>query len=863
MSNVEEGHPQVAAQWAVRSKTPGQPMGYALMLGSGDRARAGRLIQGGGTGTPSDENDGRADALPWISFVADATGAEPVLGVLIRSWSEERDGTGQTIVPSRLLLVPWPEPPGVRPGFTELLNLGQSVTWSGVDGIPNGTPDGSVMPASVSPIDVDLLVRTIDEIGFDWLLAVAVALLDGEQIVIVMGEEILSLYDRVRVLDAVCALLPYGCRSWISAATWARDRSKHGVRLSFAASARDSQREIPLTAEPYVDPRSQAASEYHREMKILRSRQMSVSRIVAHLAAESEPVSFDQPTMALHSLQELRFPEVVCEEVRTGRGNPVRVDELLSMTGWRGLDEVDADARRDIACFLADAARAPGPRYLDARDVLRHHWGPEPLAILADEIARDLRGAPSPVPRDRVAAVAAASPEARAELVAEVLKLVAPAIEPEVAARTIDLLRATHSLDHENPRTWQLLATTAELGARLLRLARPEQVCFSDALARMEPHEQKDGAEWLRYVRELLQNGRIDPAVVELPDSVLTLLFDLACVLGEVVPFLTVAWRFILRLAYRGHTAGEWAAGRIVERITAEPAPTASAAMASIDLLSLGAARTLPFLRRDPPSGFLPALAAAWLAVPEVAQARLARDLPAAVLNGTLSRESFDKLDAVLSALGSDMVRKAAVVEVGNHLVADPDTLPALLPLSAWWIRELTAHPAYAWIEDYVALRDLARRDGVGKKEICKGYRGFREHRGPAYAAVRLIEPWLAAEEDGCNLLELLWWFGESSSGRSADFSKDTYALEIQEAVFAGYAGPSVAAWFLTELKERRAEVEALEKLTSSVMRRGGLLAWRGGKRNTKPGYGHTSANRSPAEGQTRGRERTRPGGLF
>ena len=699
MSNVDEGDRRVAAGWAVRSKNPGRAMGYTLMLGSGDRRRAGQLIQGGGTGTASDENEGHADALPWISFVADATGTEPVLGVLIRSWSTERDGTGQTIVPSRLLTVPWPGTTEVRPGFTELLNLGQSITWSGVDGAPNGTADGSVMAATVSPIDIDLLVRTIGEVGFEWLLAVAVALLDGEQIVIVMGEEILSLYDRVRVLDAVCALLPYGCRSWISAATWARDRSKHGVRLSFAASARDSQREIPLTAEPYVDPSSQAAAEYYREMRILRSRQMSISTIVAHLALVSQPVPSDQPTTALQHLQNLRFPEVVCEEVRAGRGNPVRVDQMLSMVGWRRLDEVD---RREIACFLADAALAPHPRYLDARDVLRRHWGSEPLAILADEIARDLRGAPSPVPRDRVAAVAAASSEARDELVAEVLKLVAPAIEPKVAARTVDLLRATHSLDDENPPVWHVLATTAELGARLLRLIRSDHVRFSNALAWLQPHEQKEGADWLRYVREQLLDGRIDPAVAEFPDSVLTLMFDLAFELGEVVPFLTVAWRFVLRLAYPAQA--EWAAGRIVRGVAAEQAPTTFAAMASFDLLSLGAVGTMPFLNRDLPSGFLSALAEAWSAVPELARARLARDLPAAALNGTLSRESFDKLEAVLSALGSDMVRKAAVVEVGDSLVADPDTLPALLPLSASWMQDLTAHPAYAWIEDVCAL---------------------------------------------------------------------------------------------------------------------------------------------------------------
>ena len=158
-------------------------------------------------------------------------------------------------------------------------------------------------------------------------------------------------------------------------------------------------------------------------------------------------------------------------------------------------------------------------------------------------------------------------------------------------------------------------------------------------------------------------------------------------------------------------------------------------------------------------------------------------------------------------------------------------------------------------------LRDLARRKGVGKVEICKAYRGFRKHRGPAHAAVGLITPWLTAEEDGCRLMELLWYFGESSSGRSANFSNDTYALEIQEAVFAGDAGPSLAAWFLTDLRERREDVEALEALTNAVMPRVRLRSRRTGKRNTNPVSGHAPANRNPTESQTRDHEHTRRGG--
>src|SRR5689334_10796687 len=97
--------------WAAESKHPGAAMGHTLLAGSGDPAQAQRLIETGTTGTPTGENAGQIDALPWMSFVADPAGSGSLLGVVERSWSGEQDATGQRIAPCRLLAVGWPTSP--------------------------------------------------------------------------------------------------------------------------------------------------------------------------------------------------------------------------------------------------------------------------------------------------------------------------------------------------------------------------------------------------------------------------------------------------------------------------------------------------------------------------------------------------------------------------------------------------------------------------------------------------------------------------------------------------------------------------------------------------------------------------------
>lgn len=379
---VEKPH-KVRVDWAVESKRPGAPMGYTLLAGSVDRARAERLIEAATTGTPAGENAGRIDALPWMSFTADPAGPTPLLGVVDRSWSGEHDVTGQPIMPRRLLTVDWSSTTAALPGFAGLLALARSVRWTGVDGPPEGVHGAQPVVGTVPPLSVDRLVMAIDDLGFDWALAAAVALLDGDQVVVVTPGQVFSLQQRVQVLDAVCALLPYGCRAWISAATWAQHRSAHTVRLSFAERGRPGQWVIDFDELRPATPRTPEATAYLAEMTLLRSEGFPTARIVEHLAVLHELLGPHEAGRAVEHLRELRLVASTVEDINNGRGDPERVEAVLTRFGWRSLTPAQ---RQAVASFLVGTAvRSSGPSAA-ARLALRRHWAPELVQYLADEI---------------------------------------------------------------------------------------------------------------------------------------------------------------------------------------------------------------------------------------------------------------------------------------------------------------------------------------------------------------------------------------------------------------------------------------------------------------------------------------------
>ncbi|MEU2025214.1 hypothetical protein ABZ565_24175 [Streptomyces sp. NPDC016469] len=364
------------ADWAVLGKRPGRSMGYEVLDGSlpGDRAQ--RYLWSATTGTPDGRDpDGE---LPWRVFLSTADGEDrPVCAVVDTTWDGSKDGTGTASYTWRLLLTEWR--PAARAG----------VTWTSLDRaaartetLPGAEP---VLHAERTPAAE--LADTIDRLGFEWAAGTAALLLDGRHLVITAprGSALPGIAERVRVLDAICALLPYGCRTWLSGATWA-GKTEHALRLVFAGSARSGQLEIPLATGRAPSPGGDTARTYLAELSRVRAKRESTADVVAHLLAATAPVPLREGADAVRVLRELDLLDSVLDAVRQGRGQTEEVGRLL---GLHALDTLAERGQRELVSFLARTAVRPDDGAASA--LLARHWTP----LVPDLLAADVLAQPA------------------------------------------------------------------------------------------------------------------------------------------------------------------------------------------------------------------------------------------------------------------------------------------------------------------------------------------------------------------------------------------------------------------------------------------------------------------------------------
>ncbi len=104
------------------------------------------------------------------------------------------------------------------------------------------------IPADPIPIALPLPEATILPDSRDaWLAQHTAALLLTERPVCVLGAAEIGMLDRLRFIDAVAALLPYGMRSNLSAATWVSSTNRqHKMRLFFSDADRENDDNVVI-----------------------------------------------------------------------------------------------------------------------------------------------------------------------------------------------------------------------------------------------------------------------------------------------------------------------------------------------------------------------------------------------------------------------------------------------------------------------------------------------------------------------------------------------------------------------------------------------------------------------------------------
>ncbi|WP_030455001.1 hypothetical protein [Herbidospora cretacea] len=303
-SPVTVRHVTVDYEWALEGKPPGSYNDYevlshsdGLSLGIFDEIRS-RYA----TGATGDQ--------PQVTIAFAAT-RQPDEGIsyyvvlaLQNEWSGHRDGTNRKIYRTRWYYVPYDQLAGQRISYEALYDAFKDLA---------DTRPPTVAVRAHAPLPED------DGLYGDATSAAAL-LMTGKH-VCVLGADGVSMIERLRFVDEVAALLPYGMRTRLTAATWVSATAGHKIRLSFAKHAAEGTHVVAWRQGAPIPAAEPLAREY---AALLNGHRVPPRELVERLAEKTSPISFDETgcLKARNLLEDCALPDaervsrVVPEEPR-------------------------------------------------------------------------------------------------------------------------------------------------------------------------------------------------------------------------------------------------------------------------------------------------------------------------------------------------------------------------------------------------------------------------------------------------------------------------------------------------------------------------------------------------------------------
>lgn len=315
----------VEVEWALRSERPGAREDYTVLSCSGGRLRPShfeKIITRFSPGTPESEW-----FLPRVTISAVDIERRPYVGMAIQEPSDQYDGTGRRIAPTRFFLFPYESldrPASYRSLYGALSRLE----------LPE-TGDGLPFVITVPELDADGIAADLALLGRDSALVTAGCLLDKVRVCVTQAEQT-KFEERLRYLDAAAALLPYGYRAKLTATTWANSATRHNLRLYFARRSADAET-LSLPWQEPVEARLHGTYAAHLRQLL---DDYEPAQVIAMLAGETEVRRFDDPGAASETLA------VIWDRLyrrRTLRHHEPTLEELRAWLDDDGLDPADAE----------------------------------------------------------------------------------------------------------------------------------------------------------------------------------------------------------------------------------------------------------------------------------------------------------------------------------------------------------------------------------------------------------------------------------------------------------------------------------------------------------------------------------------
>ncbi|MDH2427418.1 hypothetical protein [Sphaerisporangium sp. TRM90804] len=276
---------KIVAEWAVWGKRQGTEDDYGVL-----RCNKGHFSDADFRDIMTRWTPGTLASLPevTISYV-NGPGDVAYVGMAIQCWSDEQDGFGRPIAVTRYACVPYTD---LACGPVSYEDLARAFDQDpGTDAASARAP----LVLDVPAFDHGDIASRVDRTH----MAAAALLLTDRQVCIV-GADALPMIERLRHLDTVAALLPYGLRTRLTASTWTDSSAAHRIRLAFAKHPRDEAHAVTWGAGDDIGvPGGDIARRY---FELLLQR--SPAELVDRLARTTEPLTFKTPSEALALLDD-------------------------------------------------------------------------------------------------------------------------------------------------------------------------------------------------------------------------------------------------------------------------------------------------------------------------------------------------------------------------------------------------------------------------------------------------------------------------------------------------------------------------------------------------------------------------------
>jgi hypothetical protein len=304
---------RISVLWSLFGKQPGDGSDYRVLNASDNQLDFyEQEIRRYLPGTPPDRAD--PPPLPYYTFApGPQIHPESMLSFSSLEPADVRDGANRPTIRVRYFaafftVITGEAVPGRSPiGYASLAEAMASAA------IPDAPEQWAEL--SVPPGDWSGRVADASRPSLEWLASGAAALLAGR--VVITGARSLPVVDRLACLDAIASLLPFGVRSSLSAATYAKSSLSHQIRLFFGDTPMDGAFELPWQSAP-GGPTDQNARTYLElfwqgleEVRVLGGQPLP--HVVQLLAESTAPLDLDRPADVIEEfkLSVLAVPQVL------------------------------------------------------------------------------------------------------------------------------------------------------------------------------------------------------------------------------------------------------------------------------------------------------------------------------------------------------------------------------------------------------------------------------------------------------------------------------------------------------------------------------------------------------------------------